>query len=132
MCSPKNGVTPGGSMQLQEMKLNTDRTDEQLIDSALQGDRSALKQLILRHEKFVYNLTVRMLWNRDDAADATQEIFLRMVTYLSSFKRESEFKTWLYRVACNHLLQWNRQNRAEKGIQSFACYASCLAAMPDT
>ncbi len=127
-----NGVTLRGSMQLKEMKLNTDRTDEQLIDSALQGDRSALEQLILRHEKFVYNLAVRMLWNRDDAADAAQEIFLRMVTHLSSFKRESKFKTWLYRVACNHLLQWNRQSRAEQGIQSFACYASCLAAIPDT
>ena len=111
--------------------MNLDCTDKQLVTCALDGDRNAMEQLIIRHEKFVYNLAVRMLWNRDDAADAVQEIFLRVVTHLSSFRMDSEFRTWMYRIACNHLLQCRRRSRAEQGIRSFECYAQCLSDMPD-
>ena len=111
--------------------MATYTTDVERVDAALDGDRNGLEQLIQGHERFVYNLAVRMLWNREDAADAVQEIFLKMVTHLSSFKKEAEFKTWLYRIACNHLLAWHRKSKAEQGIHSFECYATCLSEMPD-
>jgi RNA polymerase sigma factor (sigma-70 family) len=52
----------------------------------------------------IYNLAVRMLGNRDDAADATQEILLKLVTHLGSFRGEAAFSTWVWRIARNHLL----------------------------
>lgn len=107
-------------------------SDESLVDAGLAGDREAVDTLISRYQGWVYNLAVRILWNQDAAADATQEIFICMVTHLSSFEKRSAFKTWLYRVAANHLLMWNRKSKAETAITGFECYRTCLAEMPDS
>src|SRR5712671_4400992 len=56
----------------------------------------------------IYAVALRMLWNREDAEDATQEILVRVVTQLSSFNFRSRLKTWVYRVAVNHLLDRKR------------------------
>lgn len=76
----------------------------QLIAGALRGELIAIDGLITSIQPGIYNLAVRMLGNREDAADATQEILLKVVTHLSSFRAESTFSTWAFRVAKNHLL----------------------------
>lgn len=76
----------------------------EILQAALQGDMSALDGLLATLQPGIYNLSVRMLGNRDDAAEATQEILLRIVTHLSSFRGDSAFATWAWRVARNHLL----------------------------
>ena len=68
------------------------------------GDSSAFNRLVLKWEKQIYNLSLRMLQNPDDAADSTQEIFLLAFRSIRKFRRNSRFSTWLYRIAVNHCI----------------------------
>src|ERR1700730_9541810 len=77
---------------------------EHLARQAIEGDRSALDHLVRALQRDVYGLALRMLWNREDAEDATQEILVRIVTRLSQFDFRSTLKTWAYRVAVNYIL----------------------------
>lgn len=72
--------------------------------AAIQGDLAAIDAVLLAIQPGVYNLAVRMLGNREDAADAAQEIMLKVVTHLSSFRGEAAFTTWVFGIARNHLL----------------------------
>jgi RNA polymerase sigma factor (sigma-70 family) len=106
--------------------------DEELVSRAQGGDRDALDQLLTRHQPFVFNLAIRMLGRRADAEDATQDILLRAFRSLRSFRGESKFRTWLYRVAANHLLNVKRQNwTASEAICSFDAAAAGLKQVPD-
>jgi RNA polymerase sigma factor (sigma-70 family) len=71
---------------------------------AQQGELVALDRLLLAIQPAIYNLAMRMLNQREDAQDATQEILLRITTHLSSFRGESRFSTWMFRIASNFLL----------------------------
>jgi RNA polymerase sigma factor (sigma-70 family) len=99
--------------------------DLRLAMAAQKGDIDALDALIRRHQPWLLHLAQRMLWNRSEAEDATQEIFLKVVTRLSGFENRSEFRTWLYRIAANHLLD---RCRASK---SFDHVARSLADIPE-
>jgi RNA polymerase sigma factor (sigma-70 family) len=77
---------------------------EDLARQALEGDRDALDRLVRALQGDVYGLALRMLWNREDAEDATQEILVRIVTRLSQFRFESRLRTWAYRLATNYIL----------------------------
>jgi RNA polymerase sigma factor (sigma-70 family) len=105
-------------------------TEAALVRSALDGRREALEDLVRRHEPWVFNIALRMLWNRSDAEDATQEILVKIVTGLSSYRRESAFRTWAHRIAVNHLLSC-RRSRAECAVKNFECYGRALDATPD-
>lgn len=69
-----------------------------LIHRAREGDRSALETLLARHRPWVLNLALRMVWRRDVAEDATQEIMLKVVRHLGAFEGRSRFSTWLERA----------------------------------
>src|SRR5713101_8999184 len=92
--------------------------DTHLVRSAAAGNREALESLIEGIQDRVYGLALRMLWHPEDARDATQEILLRMVTHLSSYRHESSFPTWAYRVATNALLNF-RKSRLEREAYDF-------------
>ena len=83
-------------------------TVEEVAQRAVTGDRDALDALVRAVQPDIYAVALRMLWNREDAEDATQEILVRVVTQLSSFSFRSRLKTWVYRVAVNHLLDRKR------------------------
>ena len=100
---------------------------EALVERAKTGDRDALEAVILGIQDRVYNLALRMLWHPSDAEDATQEILLRIVTHLGTFRGESAFTTWVYRVAANHLLT-TRKRRAEREELTFARFGEQLDA----
>jgi RNA polymerase sigma factor (sigma-70 family) len=102
-----------------------DVADADLVRRSQDGDRQALDQLIRRHQPWVLHIAQRMLWNRADAEDATQEIFIKAITHLGDFQQRSGFRTWLYRIAGNHLLD---RCRAAK---TFAGIAQTLNEMPD-
>jgi DNA-directed RNA polymerase specialized sigma24 family protein len=78
--------------------------DEELLDRAKSGDRDQLETLLTRHLAWLFNLSIRMLHRRADAEDATQEILLKTIKALPAFRGEAKFRTWLYRIAVNHLL----------------------------
>jgi RNA polymerase sigma factor (sigma-70 family) len=104
--------------------------DGLLARAAADGDRSALDALLRRHQRWIYSLALRMVWDGREAEDATQEILLKIATRLGSFRGESAFRTWAWRIAANHLLSW-RRGRTEEVIQGFECYGAALAATAD-
>lgn len=75
-----------------------------IVQAAINGDLSAVDMLIISIQPGIYNLAVRMLGNREDGADATQEILLKVITHLGGFRQEAKFSTWVFQVARNHLL----------------------------
>ena len=79
-------------------------TLEEMARQAIDGDREALEGIVRALQADIYGLSLRMLWNREDAEDATQEILVRIVTRLSQFDFRSRLKTWAYRVAANFIL----------------------------
>jgi RNA polymerase sigma factor (sigma-70 family) len=78
--------------------------DETLIAEAVDGNRKSLEQLLKRHQDYVYNISLRLFLDPDDALDATQEVLIKVVTSLKTFAGQSQFRTWLYRIAVNHFL----------------------------
>jgi RNA polymerase sigma factor (sigma-70 family) len=98
---------------------------ETLVSMAKEGDQKALEEVVLRIQDKIYGLALRMLYHPSDAEDASQEILLKIVTHLGTFRGESSFSTWTYRVAANHLLTM-RKRRAELRAVSFEEYGeSC-------
>jgi RNA polymerase sigma-70 factor (ECF subfamily) len=88
-------------------------SDEDLVVAHLQGDRTAFGKLAARHERRIYGLCLRILGNREDAEDATQEAFLAALRRAASFRGEAAFSTWLFRIAVNAATdQARRRGRA--------------------
>jgi len=108
----------------------TDPEDRALVLRDKSGDRAALETLIGRHQAWIYNIAVRMLYHPQDAEDATQEILVKALTALSSYEGRSSFRTWLYRIVVNHVLNVKR-GRLEPSAMSFGCYAHGLERTPD-
>lgn len=79
-----------------------------LIDKATAGDKRSLETVILSVQDLVFNLSLRMLGSFPDAEDATQDILLKVMTHLSSFKKDSAFSTWVFRIASNHLKTYKK------------------------
>ena len=92
-----------------------------MAEKATAGDREALEVLVAGVQDMVFNLSLRMLGTFADAEDATQDILLKMVTHLSTFRGESAFTTWVFRIAVNHLKNYKKHMFAHAGL-SFACY----------
>ncbi|MCI8563859.1 MAG: RNA polymerase sigma factor [Lachnospiraceae bacterium] len=79
-----------------------------LVDKATTGDKKALETLIAGVQDIVFNLSLRMLGTFADAEDATQDILLKMITHLSSFRGDSSFTTWVFSIAANHLKNYKK------------------------
>ena len=98
---------------------------ETLVSAAKEGNKHALEELVLQIQDRIYGLALRMLYDPSDAQDASQEILLKIITHLGTFRGESAFTTWMYRVAANHLLT-TRKRRAEREAMSFEAYEEDL------
>ncbi len=78
--------------------------DNELISKSLSGDKKSLEQLVKRHQNYIYNISLKLFLDPNDALDATQEVLIKVITSLNTFKGKSQFRTWLYRIAFNHFL----------------------------
>ena len=94
-----------------------------LVDKATAGDKNALETLIVSVQDIVFNLSLRMLGTFADAEDATQDILLKMVTHLSSFRGDSSFTTWVFSIATNHLKNYKKHMFAHYPL-SFEYYGN--------
>ena len=83
--------------------------DRKLVQAAQKGDPAAFRKLVERYQRRVYQLAVGMLKDSDDAMDIAQETFVRVHKYLPSFKGDSSFFTWTYRIAMNLCLDAQRK-----------------------
>jgi RNA polymerase sigma factor (sigma-70 family) len=95
------------------------------VARARAGDRRALEAVVRAVRDDVYNLALRMLWHPEDAEDAAQEILIKVVTRLDRFEGRSAFRTWVWRVAANHLLT-ARRRRAERPELTFEAFGADL------
>jgi RNA polymerase sigma-70 factor (ECF subfamily) len=96
-------------------------SDEALLEQARQGNLEALETLVSRYEQPVYNLAMRLLRHEQDAEDVMQQTFLSLVENLDSFRGESSFRTWLYRVATFAAFKILRKR---KGLETISLDAS--------
>lgn len=99
--------------------------EQELIKKCMAGDRKSLEQLIDSVQELIFNLSLRFLWSRADAEDATQEILLKIVTNLGKYNGQSKFQTWAYRVATNYLINL-KKTKLEHVLVSFDVYANDL------
>jgi RNA polymerase sigma-70 factor (ECF subfamily) len=86
-----------------------DHSEARLVEAAKRGDPKAREQIVLQHQKMVYNLALRLTRDADEAAVVMQETFLKVFAALSRFRAGSRLKTWIYRIATNEALQRLRQ-----------------------
>ncbi|MFQ5599488.1 MAG: RNA polymerase sigma factor [Candidatus Krumholzibacteriia bacterium] len=119
---PVNPFTPEES---------TEATDGQLVADALSGSQTALESLVARHQPWIYNLAFRMVMVREDAEDVTQEILVKVITKLASYDpKKGAFRTWLYRIVTNHVV--NMKTRGyEAAITTLDAYYSFVTQVPD-
>lgn len=101
------------------------------LEAARSGSLPALDELLRWHRPWIFNLALRMVWRREVAEDATQEILLKAVTHLGSFEGRSKFSTWLYRIAVNHLLNV-RKSEMEEQRMTFEDLGRSLDACADS
>ena len=80
--------------------------EKKLIQRAQKGDHDAFASLVDEHQRYVYNLALRVVKDENEALDLAQETFVRAWTALPNFKGQSQFRTWLYRIVTN--LCYNR------------------------
>lgn len=100
--------------------------ENQLIAEAIGGNPQALETLLCSVQDMTFNLSLRMLGMIPDAEDATQEILIKVMTRLSSFRQESSFSTWVFRIAANHLQSYRKGMFAERPL-SFEVYGEDIA-----
>jgi RNA polymerase sigma factor (sigma-70 family) len=100
---------------------------DDLVERARGVDGAALEGLLVAVHDDVHRLALRMTGSPDDALDATQEILIRVMTRLSTFKREAAFSTWVHRVAVNHLLD-RKRSAVERFELTFSAFADDLHA----
>jgi RNA polymerase sigma factor (sigma-70 family) len=105
---------------------DSDPTDEALVAAAQNGDRTALEQLVARHAPWIFNLAVRMVWNRADAADVTQEVLVKIITRLSTFRGESAFRTWVHRITVRHVIDLKKKQPLERDARLFDAFTRDL------
>ena len=85
--------------------------DHQLVDLCREGDETAFDLLVLRHQDRLFHSLVSMLKSRDDAMDIAQSALMQAHRKLDTFRGESAFYSWLYRIAVNLALSWLRKQK---------------------
>jgi RNA polymerase sigma-70 factor (ECF subfamily) len=98
--------------------VNTDSADLLAVQRALRGDDTGFRELVERYTGLLFALSWRMLGDREDAADAVQEIFLRVYRALPRFRLGARFHTWLYTIALNWLRSRLRSRRSRRAAEA--------------
>jgi RNA polymerase sigma factor (sigma-70 family) len=102
--------------------------DEKLIEEvsrARSGDQGALEKIVRATQDDVYHLALRMTGNAADAEDACQEVFIKVITHLGEFRGEAGLRTWIHRIAVNHLLD-RKKSRLEQMSMTFDSFGQDL------
>ena len=108
-----------------------DHDDEVLINEALSGSKMALEQLVRKHQDYIYNISLRLFMDPDDALDATQEVLIKIITHLKTFKGSSSFRTWVYRITFNHFLSMPKRKMEVLLGEDHARFAGFSAEDPE-
>ena len=115
--------------------MSADLNEKQLIQKAKTGDESSFESLILGCQNKAYNIALRYLRNEDDALDALQESFIKIFRHLNSFKEDSRFDTWVYRIVvntCNDMLRKNSNQKITDSIFKTEDEKETVIEIPDS
>ena len=108
-------MSASGQTELPEM------TDESAVRMAQQGDVAAFERIYRLHSRKVYTLCLRMVSDRSEAEDLTQDVFLQLFRKINTFRGESAFSTWLHRMSVNIvLLRFRKKSPADKSLETIA------------
>lgn len=100
--------------------------DSGFIDLLKQGSESAFRQLVDEHQNMVFRTCLGIVHDSDDADDVTQEVFIEAFQSITKFRSDAKLSTWLYRIAINKALNFIRDNKRNRLLQSLG-----LKRMPD-
>lgn len=97
---------------------DVDSREAALIERCAGGDEAACAELVATHQRMVFNLSLHLLGDRDEALDLSQEVFLRVFRTLARFRGQSQLRTWIYRIVVNQARNrqrwWRRRHRSEQ------------------
>jgi len=94
-----------------QRKLESRKEDSRLIKAALKGDQPSFRSLMKKYHDQVYNLLYRMVHEKDEVEDLTQEAFIKAFQSLQNFNEEFAFSTWLYKIATNNCIDYIRKKK---------------------
>jgi RNA polymerase sigma-70 factor (ECF subfamily) len=101
-------------MRVRPYKQNMELyTDIYYVQKILSGDTACFACILDRYSRQVFSLICKVVRNKEDAEELTQDVFIKVFRYLSSFKQESSFSTWLYRIAYNTAISETRKKKYE-------------------
>ena len=87
--------------------------DNEYIGKVLNGDISAYASLVAKHTNLVFSIVLKIVNNREDAEEISQDVFLKAYQSLNTFEKKSKFSTWLYRIAYNAAISNTRKKKVE-------------------
>jgi RNA polymerase sigma factor (sigma-70 family) len=117
------------------MGMSSDLKEKLLIQKAKKGDEKSFESLILGCQNKAYNIALRYLKNEEDALDALQESFIKIFRHLNSFKEDSRFDTWVYRIVvntCNDMLRKNSNQKITDSIFKAEDDKETIIEIPDS
>lgn len=85
--------------------------DITLIDEAIAGKQEAYRRLMTKYRQLIYNLIFRMIRNKEDVEDLTQEAFIKAFNSLDKFDKQFSFSTWLFKIATNNCIDYLRKKK---------------------
>ncbi len=93
--------------------MSTGLSDNEIINQVLNGNSPAFAELVNRYKNYVFTISLRIVKNREDAEEVAQDAFVKAYKYLSGFKGESKFSTWLYTITNNAGISFLRKKKLE-------------------
>ena len=105
--SQAQNISLGSEMEADQNSLTDDL---ELVEQCRNGDSAALEQIVLKYQNRIYNVILKICADPDDAAELTQDTFVKVIESFSSFKGESRFYTWAFRIAVNLTLNYCQRN----------------------
>ncbi|HVM89122.1 MAG TPA: sigma-70 family RNA polymerase sigma factor [Puia sp.] len=93
--------------------MHTGLTDTEIISRVLKGDQQAYAQIVERYKNYIFTLTLRMVDNREDAEEISQDIFIKAYRSLADFRGESKFSTWLYTITRTSCITFLRKKKLD-------------------
>jgi len=108
-------IVTKGSIESSNERM-TINNDQIIIDQILEGDTNAFSVLVDRYKDLVFTLAIRMVKNREEAEEVSQDTFIKVYKSLSKFKGNSKFSTWIYKVAYNTCLDRLKKIKREYNV----------------
>ncbi len=110
---PPPNSAPNALSSIEQRRLESRKEDSALIRQALTGDQKAFRRLRVKYYTPIFKLISRMIRNREEVEDLTQEAFIKAFTSLASFNEEYSFSTWLYKIATNNAIDHVRKRKPQ-------------------